>query len=65
MGTTTIREDYLGRDLVAPTTNALDYLGRPVGATTDTFERVLRRTACANSAAVTLDREIQFVGGTK
>ncbi len=65
MATTTFREDYLGRDLQAPTVNALDYLGRVVTATADSAGRPLRRVLRANSTAVSLNQELQFVGGTK
>lgn len=65
MATTNLREDYLGRDLQAPTVNALDHLGRPVTSTVDTVGRSLRRTLRSNSAAVTLGQELQFAGGTK
>lgn len=65
MATTTFREDYLGRDLQAPTVNALDSLGRATTATVDYMARPLRRVLRANSTAVTLNQELQFVGGTK
>jgi hypothetical protein len=65
MATTTMREDYLGRDLQAPTVNALDHLGRTTTSTADALGRPLRRTLRANTTAVTLGQELQFVGGTK
>jgi len=65
MATTTFREDYLGRDLQAPTVNALDYLGRVVTATADTAGRGLRRVIRPVSAAVTLGQEIQVADGKK
>lgn len=65
MATTTFREDYLGRDLVAPTVNALDHLGRAVTSTVDPLGRSLRRVVRANTTAVTLNQEIQFTGGEK
>jgi hypothetical protein len=65
MATTTFREDYLGRDLVAPTSNSLDSLGRVTTSTADFIGRPLRRVLRANSTAVTLNQELQFVGGTK
>ena len=65
MATTTFREDYLGRDLQAPTSNALDHLGRVTTATVDAVGRSLRRILRANSTAVTLGQELQFAGGTK
>ena len=65
MATTTAREDYLGRDLQNPTVNALDYLGRPVGGAADAIGRPLRRQARANTTAVALGQELQFVGGSK
>jgi hypothetical protein len=65
MAVTNYREDFLGRDLVAPTVNALDYLGRAVGATTDPLGRPLRRILRTNVAAVTLGQELSFAGGTK
>lgn len=65
MATSNFREDYLGRDLVAPTVNALDYLGRATTATVDPLGRSLRRILRANTTAVTLNQELQFAGGTK
>jgi hypothetical protein len=65
MAVTSMREDFLGRDLQAPTVNALDYLGRAVSATADTAGRPLRRVIRPISSAVTLNQEIQVVGGQK
>lgn len=65
MATTNLREDFLGRDLQAPTVNALDYLGRPVTATVDTIGRSLRRLLRPVSGAVTLGQELQTATGTK
>jgi len=62
---TTFREDFLGRDLVNPTVNALDFLGRAVAASTDTAGRSLRRVVRANTTAVSLNQEIQFLTGEK
>jgi len=55
----------LGRDLQAPTVNALDYLGRTVTATADTAGRSLRRVIRPVSGAVTLNQEIQVTDGKK
>jgi hypothetical protein len=65
MATTNLREDYLGRDLQAPTVNALDYLGRAVTGTADTTGRALRRVLRPVSGAVTLNQELQTAAGTK
>jgi hypothetical protein len=65
MATTTFREDYLGRDLVAPTSNALDHLGRVTTSTVDFVGRALRRGVRANTTAVALGQELQFTGGEK
>jgi len=65
MATTNFREDYLSRDLVAPTVNSLDSLGRVTTATVDYMGRPLRRILRANTTAVTLNQELQFAGGTK
>jgi hypothetical protein len=65
MATTNFREDYLGRDLVNPTVNALDYLGRPVTATADGSGRPLRRRLRPVSGAVTLGEELQVADGKK
>jgi hypothetical protein len=65
VATTTFREDYLGRDLVTPGSNSLDYVGRVTTSTADFVGRALRRVLRANSTAVTLNQELQFVGGTK
>jgi hypothetical protein len=65
MATTTFREDYLGRDLQAPTVNALDFLGRTVTGTVDSAGRPLRRVLRPVSGAVTLNQEIQVTDGKK
>ena len=65
MATTNFREDFLGRDLQAPTVNALDFLGRAVTATTGVMGRPLRRILRANTTAVTLNQELAFVDGKK
>jgi hypothetical protein len=65
VATTNFREDYLGRNLQAPTSNALDHLGRVTTATVDSVGRSLRRILRANTTAVTLNQELQFAGGTK
>jgi hypothetical protein len=65
VATTNFREDYLGRDLQAPTVNALDHLGRVTTATVDPIGRSLRRVLRANTTAVTLGQELQFAGGSK
>ncbi len=65
MATTSYREDFLGRDIVAPTSAALDHLSRTIGSTTDVFGRGLRRIVRANSTAYTAGTEIQFTGGSK
>ena len=65
MATTNFREDYLGRDLQAPGTNALDHLGRVTTATVDSAGRPLRRLIRPISAAVTLGQEIQVTDGKK
>ena len=65
MATTTFREDFLGRDLVAPTVNSLDFLGTVTTATVDRMGRALRRVIRPVSAAVTLNQEIQVTDGKK
>jgi hypothetical protein len=65
MATTNFREDYIGRDLVAPMSNALDALGRTTTSTVDFLGRPLRRVLRANTTAVTLGQELQFTGGSK
>jgi hypothetical protein len=65
MATTNFRENYLGCDLVAPTSNSLDNLGRATTATVDFLGRSLRRVLRANTTAVTLGQEIQSTGGEK
>jgi hypothetical protein len=65
MATTIYREDSLGRDLIAPTVNALDYLGRTVTATTGYSGAGLRRVIRPVSSAVTLNQEIQVADGKK
>ena len=63
MATTSFRDDYLGRDIQAPGTNALDHLGRVTTATTDYLGRPLRRLIRPISAAVTLNQEIAVTDG--
>jgi hypothetical protein len=65
VATTNFREDYLGRDLQAPTSNALDHLGRATTATVDSTGRALRRLIRPVSSAVTLGQEIQVTDGKK
>jgi hypothetical protein len=66
VATTTLREDFLGRDLQAPTVNALDHLGRPVTSTADGVGRALRRANRPVTGAVTLGQELQAnAGGQK
>jgi hypothetical protein len=65
MATTNFREDFIGRDLVTPTSTAKDSLGRLTTSTADSLGRPLRRVLRANSTAVTLGQELQFTGGEK
>jgi hypothetical protein len=65
VATTSFREDYLGRDLQAPTVNSLDALGRVTTATVDALGRGLRRLIRPISSAVTLGQEIQVTDGKK
>jgi hypothetical protein len=65
VATTNLREDFLGRDLQAPTTNSLDSLGRVTTSTTDFLGRGLRRVIRPVSGAVTLGQELQTTAGTK
>lgn len=65
MATTSFREDFLGRDLQAPTVNSLDSLGRATTATVDSLGRALRRVIRPISSAVTLNQEIQVTDGKK
>jgi hypothetical protein len=65
MATTTFREDYLGRDLQAPTVNSLDSLGVPTTSTADRLGRSLRRVIRPITGAVTLNQEIQVTDGKK
>jgi hypothetical protein len=55
----------LGRDLIAPTTNALDFLGRSVTATTGYVGTSLRRIVRTNTTVVTTGQELQFTTGEK
>lgn len=65
MATTDYREDYIGRDLQAPTVASLDSLGRATTSTVDSLGRPLRRILRANSTAYTLGTEIAFADGKK
>jgi hypothetical protein len=63
VATTSFRDDYLGRDIQAPGTNALDHLGRVTTATVDYLGRPLRRLIRPISAAVSLNQEIAVTDG--
>lgn len=63
MATTNLRDDFLGRDLQAPDTDAADFLGRATSASADFLGRPLTRTARANSTAVAVDDLIEFPTG--
>lgn len=65
MATTDFREDFLGRDLAAPTVAALDHIGRVTTATVDYMGRPLRRSLRANNTVYAAGAEIQFAAGTK
>lgn len=65
MATTTFREDYLGRNLIDPTSDVLDYVGRTATSTVDYMGRGLRRVVRANTTTYATGTEIQFTGGTK
>jgi hypothetical protein len=65
VATTTFREDFLGRELVNPASNAVDFLGRACTSTLDHSGRPLRRVLRANTTAVALGAELQFTGGEK
>ncbi len=65
MATTTFREDYLGRDIGAPTVTAVDHLGRLTTATADSKGRALFRSLRVNSTAYTLGASLSFVDGKK
>jgi hypothetical protein len=63
MATTTLRDDYLGRDIAAPTVAALDFLGRPTTSTVDYLGRGLSRAVRANTTAYSLNAIIEFTTG--
>jgi hypothetical protein len=63
MATTSLRDDYLGRNLQAPTVNSLDHLGRATTSTTDFLGRPLRRALRVNSTAYAAGVELSFSGG--
>lgn len=63
MATTNFRDDYLGRNIQAPTVAALDHLGRVTTSTVDFLGRPLRRVLRANTTAYTLGAELSFSGG--
>jgi hypothetical protein len=65
MATTVYREDYLGRNLVAPTTTSTTYMGLATTSTTDELGRPLRRILRVNSTAYTTSTEIAFANGDK
>lgn len=63
MATTNFRDDYLGRNIQAPTSAALDHLGRATTSTVDYLGRPLRRSLRVNSTAYALGVELSFTGG--
>lgn len=63
MATTAFREDFLGREIQAPTSAALDHLGRATTSTTDFLGRSLTRLLRVNSTAYALGVTLQFTGG--
>lgn len=63
MATTTSRDDFMGRDLVTPTSAAKDFLGRATTASKDYLGRTLTRVVRANSTAYTLGQHIEFTSG--
>jgi hypothetical protein len=65
MATTTKRDDYLGRDLVTPASDAKDFMGRAATATADYLGRLLTRTLRANTTAVALGDLIEFTAGSE
>lgn len=65
MATTALREDFLGRDLVAPTSASTDFIGRVTTSTVDSMGRALRRTLRVNSTAYSLNTELAYVDGKK
>lgn len=65
MATTSYREDYLGRDLIAPTSAVTDYMGLVATSTVDAMGRTLRRIVRSNGMTYTLAQEVQFTGGSK
>lgn len=65
MATTALREDFLGRDLVAPTSASTDFIGRVTTSTVDSMGRPLRRTLRVNSTAYSLNTELAYVDGKK
>jgi hypothetical protein len=65
MATSQFREDYLGVNLTTPASDSRDSLGRVTTSTVDYLGRPLRRILRANTTAVGLAQELQFVGGEK
>lgn len=63
MATTTQRDDFLGRDLVTPASDARDFLGRATTSTADFLGRALTRALRVNSTAYGLGALIEFTGG--
>lgn len=63
MATTTQRDDFLGRDLVTPASDAKDFLGRATTSTVDFLGRSLTRALRVNSTAYALGDLIEFTTG--
>lgn len=63
--TTTLREDFLGRNIVDPTGVAKDFLGRATTSTADFSGRPLRRPVRAMATVLALGAEVQYPTGEK
>lgn len=64
MATTTLRRDYLGRLLLAPTSAATDFLGRVTTSTVDYMGRAMIGTLYTISTLYTTGQYVQLAGGT-
>lgn len=63
MATTSLHEDFLGRDLTNEASNAVDFLGRATTSTTDFLGRPLQTGTWTATTAYTLGTSVELSGG--
>jgi hypothetical protein len=63
MATTSLHEDYLGRDLFNEATNAVDFLGRATTSTVDFLGRSLQTGTWTATTVYALGTSVELSGG--